>query len=66
METRVIDGELYFRAGYRFKQENADELRDTMQRRGQIVEITEGLLSGHGVRGKFENKRVYEIWARSQ
>ena len=66
MLTRTIGGSSYVRAGYRFKRENADELCDTLMRRGQIVEITEGMLSGHGVRGKFENKRAFEIWTRSQ
>ena len=65
MKTKIIDDKLYFFAGYRFKRENAEELRDALQRRGQIVEITADILSGHGVRGKFENKKVFEIWTRS-
>jgi len=66
METKTIKGELFFGAGYRFTRENAEELQDKLRRRGQIVEIVEGKLSGQGVRGKFENKDVYMIYTRSK
>lgn len=66
MKTRTIGGDLYIEAGYRFKRENAEQLRDKLQRRGQIVEIVEGKLSGHGVRGKFENKDVFTVYTRSK
>lgn len=65
-KTRIIGGEVYIEAGYRFKRENAEELRDTLRRRGQIVEIIEGKLSGRGVRGKFENKDVFVVYTGSK
>lgn len=66
MKTRTIGGEVYLEAGYRFERKNAEELQDKLQRRGQIVEIIEGKLSGHGVRGKFENKDVFTVYTRSK
>lgn len=64
METREIDGETYLFSGYRFKWHNAIDLRTKLERNGRIVEITEATRSGHGVSGKFENEKVYEVWSR--
>lgn len=60
----MIDGETYLFSGYRFEWENADALRKKLERNGRIVEITESTRSGHGVRGKFSDETVYEVWSR--
>lgn len=64
METKIIDGEVYLFSGYRFGRENAAELRRKLERNGRIVEMIEATRSGYGVRGRFENKMVYEMWTR--
>ena len=64
METRIIDGETYLFSGYRFERENAAELRRKLERNGRIVEITEATRSGYGVRGRFYDEEVYEMWTR--
>ena len=64
METRIIDGETYPFSGYRFERENAAELRRKLERNGRIVEIEETTRSGYGVRGRFYDERVYEMWTR--
>lgn len=64
METKIIDGEVYLFSGYRFERDDAAELRRKLERNGRIVEITEATRSGYGVRGRFENEMVYEVWTR--
>ena len=64
MENRMIDGETYLFSGYRFERENAVELRRKLEKNGRIVETVETTRSGYGVRGRFEDKKVYEIWTR--
>lgn len=64
MDTRIIDGETYLFSGYRFKWCNAIDLRRKLERNGRIVEITESTRSGYGVRGRFKNEKVYEVWTR--
>ena len=64
METREIGGETYLFSGYRFERANADDLRKTLERNGRIVKMIEATRSGYGVRGKFDNKTVYEVWTR--
>ena len=64
METREIDGETYLFSGYRFELSNALDLRTKLERNGRIVEMVEAKRFGYGVRGKFENKAVYEMWTR--
>ena len=64
MDAKMIDGEQYLFSGYRFERENAAELRQKLERNGRIVKIIEATRSGYGVRGRFENKMVYEMWTR--
>ena len=64
METRMIDGETYLFSGYRFELSNAADLRTKLERNGRIVKMIEAKRSGYGVRGRFENKMVYEMWTR--
>lgn len=61
---KMIDGELYLFSGYRFELSNAADLRTKLERNGRIVEMIETTRSGYSVRGRFENKTVYEMWTR--